>query len=312
MKLASLGANRLSNRVDCDVEVDGPFSDWKADLLPRLNVVSTGQKAAATIPISGVHTKESDPELYSASTGALAPSGQRTPPSTFSRDNPLLAPLVEKKDLTHTESTKSTLHLAFSIEGTGLSYEAGDACGVVPQNDLNLVAEIIQLLRFNGNEQVPCAKAGVTTLHDALVHRLQITRLTRKMVSEYATRGKCAKLLELLVPEEQANLERYLYGRGLIDLLLEFPGVIEDPAELAAMLPKLAPRLYSISSSPAAHSGQVHTTVAVVRYSSQNRERGGVCSTLFADRVTVLTGYRSTSSRTRNSGFPRIPMHPSS
>jgi sulfite reductase (NADPH) flavoprotein alpha-component len=63
--------------------------------------------------------------------------------------------------------------------------------------------------------------------------------------------------------------------------------VVQDPAELVAMLPKLAPRLYSISSSPAAHAGEIHTTVAVVRYNSHNRERGGVCSTLFADRASV-------------------------
>jgi len=56
---------------------------------------------------------------------------------------------------------------------------------------------------------------------------------------------------------------------------------------LVAMLPKLTPRLYSISSSPAAHAGEVHTTVAVVRYRAHNIERGGVCSTLFADRVSV-------------------------
>jgi sulfite reductase (NADPH) flavoprotein alpha-component len=193
---------------------------------------------------------------------------------------------VDKHDLTASESSKSTLHLAFSVEGTTLAYEAGDACGVVPHNDLNLVAEILQLLRCNGNEKVECGKCP-TTLHDALTHQLQITRLNRKIVTEYAKRGKCTPLLELLAPEQQANLDRYIYDRGLVDLLLEFPGVIEDPSELIAMLPKLTPRLYSISSSPAAHAGQVHTTVAVVRYSSHNRERGGVCSTLFADRASV-------------------------
>jgi sulfite reductase (NADPH) flavoprotein alpha-component len=51
------------------------------------------------------------------------------------------------------------------------------------------------------------------------------------------------------------------------------------------MLPSLTPRLYSISSSPYAHVGEIHTTVAVVRYRSHNRDRGGVCSTLLADRV---------------------------
>ena len=94
----------------------------------------------------------------------------------------MFAPLVEKKDLTHKKSSKTTLHLAFSIEGTGITYEAGDACGVIPQNDLNLVAEILQALRFNGNEQVPCGKAETVTLHNALTHHLQITRLSRKMV----------------------------------------------------------------------------------------------------------------------------------
>jgi sulfite reductase (NADPH) flavoprotein alpha-component len=52
------------------------------------------------------------------------------------------------------------------------------------------------------------------------------------------------------------------------------------------MLPRLSPRLYSISSSPAAHGAEIHTTVAVVRYRSHNRERGGVCSTMFADRTS--------------------------
>ncbi len=268
-KLAALGANSICSRVDCDVDVDEPFEQWKSVLIPRLNEIATGQKSKKL-----VHP----PEI---------PAASLTPSATFTRDNPALAPLVDKKDLTHRDSSKATLHLAFSIEGMGIRYEAGDACGVIPQNDLNLVAEILQTLHFNGNEKVQCGKAGTTTLHDALTHHLQITRLNRKIVTEYATRGKCARLLDLLAPEHQAQLDAYAYDRGLIDLLIECPGVVEEPADLVAMLPKLSPRLYSISSSPTAHAGEIHTTVAVVRYSSHNRERGGVCSTLFADRVAI-------------------------
>jgi sulfite reductase (NADPH) flavoprotein alpha-component len=106
-------------------------------------------------------------------------------------------------------------------------------------------------------------------------------------VQEYAERGRCTRLRELLAPENKSSLEKYIHGRGLVDLLLEFPGVIDDPAELVRILPRLVPRLYSISSSPAAHAGEIHATVAVVRYTSHNRERGGVCSTLFADRASV-------------------------
>ncbi len=310
LKLAALGANRLSNRADCDVDVDEPFAEWKAELLPRLNEIAAGHKTASALPVSGVHEKKTSPEPGAASAVTFTSTAKPAPAPTFTRENPLLAPLVDKRDLTRSESSKSTLHLAFSVEGANVSYEAGDACGVIPHNDLNLVAEILQLLRFNGNEQVPCGKTGATTLHDALTHHLQITRLNRKIVSEYAARGKCAPLLDLLVPEQQANLDRYIYDRGLIDLIVEFPGVVEDPADLVAMLPKLTPRLYSISSSPAAHAGQIHTTVAVVRYSSHNRERGGVCSTLFADRVSLsdrLPIYIQPNKRFR---LPRDPDAP--
>ncbi len=282
-KLIALGANPLSERVDCDVDVDEPFEQWKSAVIPRLNEVAAGHKT--TRPAVG--PADGNGETMPAGEGRSASAAKAAPAASFSRDNPLLAPLVDKRDLTLNESTKSTLHLAFSIEGTGLRYEVGDACGVIPRNGLNLVAEILQTLRFNGNEQVPCGKTGKITLHDALTHHLQITLLSRKIVKEYATKGKCAKLLDLLVPEQQEPLQRYIYGRGLIDLLVEYPGVIEEPVELVAMLPKLTPRLYSISSSPLAHQGQIHTTVAVVRYRSYNRERGGVCSTFFADHSTL-------------------------
>ncbi len=277
-KLASLGANRLANRVDCDVDVEQLFVEWQGALLPRLAEESLFQTSKKNLPaaLNNLQVDES-----SSTPKHLATA------NSFTRESPLLAPLVEKRSLTLETSTKSTLHLAFSIEGTGVSYEAGDACGVIPCNDPNLVAEILQKLHFNGNERVLCESLSTTTLHHALSHHLQITRLNRKIVQSYAKRGKCAPLLDLLQPEHQAALEKYIYGRGLIDLLLEYPGVIDDPVELVAMLPKLTPRLYSISSSPAAHAGQIHTTVAVVRFTSHNRHRGGVCSTLFADRAAV-------------------------
>ena len=276
-KLTALGANPLCARVDCDVDVDGPFAEWKKAVMARLNDGAMG-RAKKT-----VERTEAAPAPEAKKAAEPKPAGAKS----ISRETPLFAPVIEKTNLTHPLSTKVTLHLAFSVEGTGLSYEAGDACGVIPKNNPNLVAEILQNLRFNGNEQVQCGKSGATTLHDALTHHLQVTRLNRKIVQEYATRGKCTKLLDLLGPEQQKSLENYVYDRGLIDLLIEYPGVIEDPAELVGLLPKLTPRLYSISSSPAAHAGEVHTTVAVVRYKSHNRERGGVCSTLFADHTSV-------------------------
>ncbi len=302
-KLAALGGNRLADRIDCDVDVDEPFAQWKAFILARLNEDSPWQS-----PRPPVGMPELKPPALPTDAGA---DPKRQAARAFTRDQPLLAAVIDKRSLTHLASTKSTLHVAFSIEGTGMSYEAGDACGVIPANDQNLVAEILQKLRFNGNERVSSAKEGTTTLYDALVHEREITRLNRKIMQGYAERGDCAQLLDLLKPEHQTALEAYAYDRGFIDLLIEFPEVIGDPEDVVTLLPKLAPRLYSISSSPAAHAGQIHTTVAVVRFVAHNRHRGGVCSTFFADRTSIedrLPIYIQPNKRFKLPANPDAPM----
>ncbi len=267
-KLAALGATRICDRVDCDVDLDGTFSNWKSSLIDKL-----GATVAAL------------PARTASSTSISAPAAKAV--SLYSRENPYLAPLIERRALTCDVSSKLTMHVAFSIADSKLVYEAGDACGVLPQNDHRLVSEIIDTLKFSSDVPVQLPKAGTTTLLNALTTHLQVTRLTRKTIQAYATIGQCQKLFDLLIPEQQSHLDKYTYDRGLIDLLHDYPGVLHDPADLVAMLPSLAPRLYSISSSPKAHAGEVHTTIAVVRYRSHNRDRGGVASTMLAERIAL-------------------------
>ena len=266
-KLAALGATRICDRVDCDVELDETFTNWKSSLLERLET-NTSALPARTAP----------------SSTAVATA---KPAAIYTRENPYLASLIERRPLTCDVSSKLTMHVAFSIADSKLEYEAGDACGVLPENDHSLVSEIIDTLKFSSDVPVQLPKSGATTLLDALTSHLQITRLTRKTIQAYATIGNCQRLFDLLIPEQQSHLDKYTYDRGLIDLLHDYPGVLHDPADLVAMLPSLAPRLYSISSSPRAHAGEVHTTIAVVRYRSHNRDRGGVASTMLAERIAV-------------------------
>ena len=275
-KLASLGATRICDRIECDVDTDEPFAQWKKVLLARLDSLVAGDTIC----------KQAAPEAAIAA-AAVLPASATPAAAGPTRDHPFLAPLVEKRSLTRNVSSKLTLHLSLSTMGSAIQYEAGDACGIVPQNSPELVEDILKALRLSGRERVQVPKTGSMTLYEALCHHLVVTKLSRKLVESYATAGQCHSLLALLVPEQQAHLDKYVYERGLIDLLEEYPSVLHDPAELVALLPKLNPRLYSISSSPLAHSGEVHTTVAVVRYRSLNRERGGVCSTLVADRLPV-------------------------
>jgi sulfite reductase (NADPH) flavoprotein alpha-component len=92
-------------------------------------------------------------------------------------------------------------------------------------------------------------------------------------------------LERLTAPDVNGELESFLWGREIIDLLVAYPHPRVSPEQFVACLKKLQPRLYSISSSLKAHSGEAHLTVALVRYESLNRARKGVCSSFLAERA---------------------------
>ncbi len=263
----ALGGTRLCDRADSGVEVDAPFEQWKCAVLANLSEIPDG----------------------SASSPASSPSTEivGSKPQLHTRENPYLAEVIEKRPLTHEISSKLTVHVSISLAESEVHYEAGDACGVFAQNDPALVEEILALTNFCPEAKVVLPKLGAITLSDALTHHLQPSRLTRKMVQAYAAIGDCGKLDHLLAPEAQQQLDEYMYDRSLIDLIEDCPGLIVSPDQLIDVLPKLSTRLYSISSSPAFHAGELHTTVAVVRYRSHNRDRGGVCSTMLSDRTPL-------------------------
>jgi sulfite reductase (NADPH) flavoprotein alpha-component len=122
-----------------------------------------------------------------------------------------------------------------------------------------------------------------------LLHTFQITQPSANFLSAVAERSGDATLRSLLAPPKKAELDQFLFGREIIDFLLGWPAAKFSPAEFTALLRKLQPRLYSISSSPKANPGQVHLTVASVRYEAHGRARKGVCSTFLADRVEADT-----------------------
>lgn len=278
-KLQSLGGARILDRVDCDVELDAPFSAWKKNIRERMQRIA--QQSSPDIAVSSLAPDEEEREEAVQAFSAHALKQSHT------RDDPYSAPLVEKRALTHPSSSKRTIHLDFDIADSPIQYEAGDACGVVPENCPNLVDNILGLLPFGGEEVVEVQKVGSVPLREAISRYLSITRLTKSTISQYADLSQCKRLRELLLPEREVELKSYLHGRDLVDLLQQCSGAIRTPQELVNMLPRLVPRLYSISSSPAAHPGRVHTTVAVVRYQAHAREREGVCSTLLADRMHI-------------------------
>ena len=123
----------------------------------------------------------------------------------------------------------------------------------------------------------------------ALTSHYEITRIPKPLLEAFAVRTGDELLQRVTSSTANGELKQFLWGREIIDMLVAHPGVRFAPAEFIGLLRKLQPRLYSISSSPKAHPGEVHLTVGAVRYESFGRVRQGVCSTFLADRVEAET-----------------------
>jgi sulfite reductase (NADPH) flavoprotein alpha-component len=213
------------------------------------------------------------------------------PFSAYTKDNPLPAKLLENRVLNKDGSSKDTRHLVVDIAGSGLTYHVGDSLGVYASNRPQLVEEIIELLGATGNEPVlPVRMTAAISLREALTAKLSLSGPTKKILETIAAKTTDPKektrVAELLAPGAEELRETFLGQREYIDLLEEFSGMKLAPQELVDHMRRLVPRLYSIASSPTLHPGQVHLTVAPVRYESNGRRRYGVCSTFLADRVT--------------------------
>jgi len=280
-RLAELGAQRLYERADCDVDFEKAAAEWRDGVFAVIDAMGS---SPATPPVAA-------PAAEAAS--APAEIG-------YSKKNPFPARLLENRLLTAEASSKETRHFSISLEGSGLTYEAGDALGVVPTNCPALVEDLLRALNRDGEEAVPTPDGGEAALRTALLRHYEIAKVPPQLLKAIAEHSSDRTLAELMGPESKDALGQYLWGREIVDLLRDFPSVTFTPEEFVSHLRTLQPRLYSISSSQAAFPGEVHLTVAAVRYESHGRARKGVCSTFLADRssgavpvfVHVSKGFR--------------------
>ena len=214
-----------------------------------------------------------------------APAGK----PVYNVKNPFLARVKRAYDLSGPGAPKHTRHYEIDLEGGELEYLPGDSLAVQPTNDPALVEDTLQALGFSGEEIVKHPKSGAEVpIRQALLEATLITEVDQKLIKAIVEKtGGNTPLNGLLEPEKKEELKNYLWGRFVIDLLLENPTARFEPQEFMATQKKLNIRLYSISSSQRAHPKEVHLTVATVRYQSHGRARGGVASTFLAERITV-------------------------
>lgn len=207
---------------------------------------------------------------------------------TYSRTNPFQAKVLKNVNLNGTGSSKETRHIEFSLEGSGLSYVAGDALGIIPSNDPELVNALLEEMRWDEEQAVIINKQGETLpLKEALTTQFEITLLSRKLLQGAAAFTENEELQKLISDENADQLKEYIYGRDLLDMLRDFGPWTATAQDIVSLLRKLTPRLYSIASSFNAHPDEVHLTIGAVRYNAHGRDRKGVCSVQIAERTPV-------------------------
>lgn len=260
-RFEALGAERIYDRVDCDVDYDETFAKWREGVLKSLG-------AAGGVGLQLAAEEE-----------------QKIP---FGKKNPFPATILRSFNLNAPSSPKETYHIELSLEGSELEYEVGDALGVFPRNAEEQVDEILEGLPFNTNEDVPLPDGSEAPLREALITSYDIRSLTPKFLKAWQERSGSPYLRSVVESDDRAVLNDFCWGREVIDLVVDYPADFSDAEDFLSVLKKLQPRLYSIASSPKAHPGEVHLTIAIVRYDSYGRERGGVCSTFLADRAEGL------------------------
>ena len=259
-KLAELGAERLLDRVDADVEYQTAAAEWRARVVEVLKArapVAAPAQLATSGAVNDIHT------------------------SPYTKEAPLSATLSVNQKITGRDSEKDVRHIEIDLGDSGLRYQPGDALGVWYQNDPQLVKELVELLWLKGDE--PVTVDGKTLpLAEALEWHFELTVNTATIVENYATLTRSESLLPLV--GDKAQLQQYAAATPIVDMVRFSPAQLDAEA-LIGLLRPLTPRLYSIASSQAEAESEVHVTVGVVRYEIEGRARAGGASSFLADRV---------------------------
>lgn len=254
-RLEELGATRIVDRVDCDLEFEEPSEAWTAEVVARLAELTTTTGRAAVVPAD------------------LAPD------SAWTRRNPFPARLAANRLLTSPGSDKSVRHYELDVADSGIVYRAGDSVGVHPVNDPRLVDAVLARLGVDADVVVPEHVHPVGLL---LTEHLELRVPSGALQALVAARTSDPQVRAILEGGDSAALTGWLYGRDVLDLLAL--------ADLGAdeVIPTLRPlqhRDYSIASSPLVHPDRIHLTVAAIDYRARDRAYRGVASGYLAERA---------------------------
>ncbi|ELQ6015111.1 NADPH-dependent assimilatory sulfite reductase flavoprotein subunit [Cronobacter sakazakii] len=286
-RLAELGAERLLDRVDADVEYQAAAQAWRQRVVDVLK---------ARVP------KEAPSQAAITASGAV----NLVDSTPYTKESPLTATLSVNQKITGRHSEKDVRHIEIDLGDAGLRYQPGDALGVWYQNDPALVQELLELLWLKGDEPVTVGEKTLP-LSEALQWHFELTVNTAAIVENYATLTRSEALLPLV--GDKAKLQDYAARTPIVDMVRFAPAQLEAD-QLLGLLRPLTPRLYSIASSQAEVENEVHITVGVVRFDIEGRARAGGASSYLADRLEEDSEVRVFIEHNDNFRLPTTPETP--
>ncbi|AFU19759.1 assimilatory sulfite reductase (NADPH) flavoprotein subunit [Actinobacillus suis] len=257
-----LGATRLFERVDADLDFQATAGQWINEIV---EIIKAKNNESAAVN--------------------LAPNSSQTPAATsqskYNKANPFPATLITNQRITAKDAEKDVRHLEFDLSGSDLCYQSGDVLGVYFENDPTLVNEILTALSLSAEEQVTLQDKTLP-LATALQTQFELTQNTAAFVKNYAALANHTELNAIVTDNEQ--LQNFVQNTPLVDVINSYPTTLSAD-QLLALLRPLTPRLYSIASAQSEVGEEVHLSVGVVRYDYNGKARAGGASSYLADRV---------------------------
>ncbi|ABE39056.1 cytochrome P450 [Rhodopseudomonas palustris BisB5] len=320
-RLAAHGGRNIFLRGEGDArdDLEGQFESWFAKLGP-LAVKEFGIDAKFARAVDDAPLYRIEP-VAPAAGNAVAAAGGAVP----------MKVLANRELQDCAASGRSTRHIEIALP-EGISYRVGDHLSVMPRNDPALVAAVAQRLGFAPDDQIKLQVAPGRRAQLPIGEAISVGRLlgdfvelqqvaTRKQIAVMAEHTRCPQTrpkLQALAGGDGAADEAYRAGvlakrKSVYDLMQEHPACELPLHAYLEMLSPLAPRYYSISSSPLRDPSRAAITVAVVdgpALSGRGHYRG-VCSTWLAGRSvgdTIHATVRATKAGFRLPDDDRVPL----